>query len=339
MRSSESPLLSIVITSYTMDRFKDICDLLDSIKQQQFAQNGQDSALSEEMLETIFIAERSLELYEKVKEHAEDIGLANFRLLLSGERLGLGGARNLGAKEARGQIIAFVDDDAVLFPEWAREMVNTYEDKAVMGVTGASIPLWQDRELDWLPKSFYWLISCNDWTGWNEITEARTLWGQNMSLRKEALAKSGSFHPKLGYHQPVAEDLELSLRVKRRTGGRLLYNPNVRVWHKIYAFRVNLKYVAARAHHIGVSRRVIRNTDLREQTNLRLEKHAVDGILKVFLGLPADFLRSPHIAWKKFTVALTIVIFSGAGFVFPGKNMMTARYIQSTIAGPIGGDY
>ena len=52
----KEPLLSIVITSYTMERFKDICDLFDSIKLQTY-QN----------LEVIFVAERSRELYEKVK--------------------------------------------------------------------------------------------------------------------------------------------------------------------------------------------------------------------------------------------------------------------------------
>ena len=31
---TDQPLLSIVVTSYTMERFKDICELLDSIKSQ-----------------------------------------------------------------------------------------------------------------------------------------------------------------------------------------------------------------------------------------------------------------------------------------------------------------
>jgi len=88
------PLLSIVVTSYTMDRFKDICDLFDSILNQSlvispqsivplpYSQNidsrlrTQDSGLS--IIEVIFVAERSRELYEKVKEYGERIGLPNF---------------------------------------------------------------------------------------------------------------------------------------------------------------------------------------------------------------------------------------------------------------------
>ena len=73
----EQFLLSVVITSYTMDRFKDICDLFDSIKSQTILTqpqtlSPQSKVLSPEspdighrtsdigqLLEVIFVAERS----------------------------------------------------------------------------------------------------------------------------------------------------------------------------------------------------------------------------------------------------------------------------------------
>ena len=86
------PLLSIVVTSYTMDRFKDICDLFDSILNQSLVISPQsiveinrelktqdsrlttpdprlltqDSGLS--IIEVIFVAERSIELYQKLRK-------------------------------------------------------------------------------------------------------------------------------------------------------------------------------------------------------------------------------------------------------------------------------
>jgi len=91
---NEHPLLSIVITSYTMERFKDICDLFDSIKNQTLMEIHRDleiyrdsveisgdsmetrsSNLNQSLpistsspIEVIFVAERSRGLYEKVRK-------------------------------------------------------------------------------------------------------------------------------------------------------------------------------------------------------------------------------------------------------------------------------
>ncbi|MEM3490168.1 MAG: glycosyltransferase, partial [Nitrososphaerota archaeon] len=313
MNKLKNFLLSIVVTSYTTERIKDIFDLFESIRSQTILTQSTHG----NQIELIFIAEGSRELYKKVKEYGEKIGFFNFKALFSEEKLGLGGARNIGSEEASGEIIAFVDDDVILSPEWAQEMLRSYEDEEVIGVTGSVLPLWKDKRLDWLPKNCYWLISCTDWTDWENITEARSLWGGNMSLRKEAFEKSGSFLQTLGYHAPMAEDLELSLRVRMKTGKKLLFNPRAKAWHKVYGYRVNLKYVALRAHHIGVSRRLLRITSLGEHAPFYLEKRVLKGLAKIFLSFPCDFFKNPYIAWRKFIIVLAIVFFAGWGFLFP----------------------
>jgi len=67
----KKPLLSIVITSYTMDRFRDICDLFDSIKSQTILNPTQQTQGTQQTIEAIFVAGRSRELYERVKEYGE----------------------------------------------------------------------------------------------------------------------------------------------------------------------------------------------------------------------------------------------------------------------------
>jgi len=67
----KKPLLSIIITSYTMERLKDICDLLDSIKSQTILNPTQQTQGTQQTIEAIFVAGRSRELYERVKEYGE----------------------------------------------------------------------------------------------------------------------------------------------------------------------------------------------------------------------------------------------------------------------------
>ena len=58
-----------IITSYTTERLKDIFELLDSIKSQTLL--TQQTQRTQSTIEVIFVAERSRELYERVKAYAE----------------------------------------------------------------------------------------------------------------------------------------------------------------------------------------------------------------------------------------------------------------------------
>ena len=137
-------LLSIIFTSCTMDRVADIYKLLDSIRAQTYPH-----------IETIFVGEHSQELFEKVKSYtsADD----NFKLIVafnSGEP-GLSAARNLGINESAGHILAFVDDDVILFPDWAEQLVKAFEDRSVIGITGPAFPLWEEESMSWFPEELY----------------------------------------------------------------------------------------------------------------------------------------------------------------------------------------
>jgi len=157
-------LLSIVVTSYTLERLKDIFELLDSIRAQTYPN-----------IETIFVAERSREIYEKVKTYAEEKAVPNMMAVFNDGEPGQSPARNLGIKHANGDIIAFVDD-VVLSPNRAEEMVKIYEDDSIIGVTDPASPLWKDESLQWLPEKFYWILGCSNFSGVSERREINNVY-------------------------------------------------------------------------------------------------------------------------------------------------------------------
>jgi len=302
---AEQPLLSTVITSYTLERLNDIHELLDSIKSQTYPN-----------IETIFVAERSMELHEKVKAYGEQKGIPNMKVVFNHGEPGLSAARNLGIQEAKGQIIAFVDDDVVLFPNWAEEMVRTYSDDSIIGATGSASPLWEDESMNWLPRELYWLISCSEWTDWDKITVARSAWGGNMSFKKEAFSSAGLFLNTLGYHKVMAEDLEFSLRVKSKTGKQILYNPRARVWHKVHQYRLSWGFITARSRHIGVSRRLLKKLYPKDSNLFALERGLSRRILKLLLSIPGEALKNPLIAWHKLSVTILALTFVTLSYYF-----------------------
>lgn len=51
---------------------------------------------------------------------------------------GLCNARNVGVKNSRGDIIAFIDDDCAVSPDWMREIVDAYTEEKIAVVGGVS---------------------------------------------------------------------------------------------------------------------------------------------------------------------------------------------------------
>ncbi len=83
--------VSIVTTGYTLDRLKDITELLDSINAQTYKNT-----------ETLIVAERSVELADSIKKYIADKGYANMRVLFNEGEWGSYPSRNLAIGEAGG---------------------------------------------------------------------------------------------------------------------------------------------------------------------------------------------------------------------------------------------
>ena len=169
--------ISIVISSYTIDRLRDITELLDSIQAQTY-QN----------IETLIVTERLPELADSIRRYITEKGYPRMQVLHNEGEWGASSARNLALGQAKGDIIAFVDDDAIPFPDWAEEIVKIYaDDSSVIGVTGPILPLWEEESMNWFPREFYWIFSCTYWD-METITEVRNGYGTNLSFRREALS-------------------------------------------------------------------------------------------------------------------------------------------------------
>ncbi len=328
---ADQPSLSIVVTSYTVERLKDIFELIDSIKAQSYPD-----------IETVFVAERSDELFDRARAYLSEKAMPKAKVVFNHGEPGLSAARNLGIQEAEGDIIAFVDDDIVLFPDWADEMVKTYEDNSVIGVTGPAFPLWEDESMNWLPEEFYWIISCSGFTGWNELRAVRSAWGNNMSFRKEAFNHcrfSGDFGQTTGGQEawkagPV-DDAEFSINLRLKTGKLILYNPRVRVQHKVYTYRLSQKFIRGQCYWQGYTKGLLRRMypgDADTQALLR-ERDLLRRILLNLVPQTArGFFSSPRLALRGFTLTITVLFYVALGYLaiaFPRLARFTKKYVSS----------
>lgn len=308
------PKISIITTSYTMDRFKDVAELLDSIQAQSYKN-----------FETIVVAERVPEFAEKIRNYAQEKDYPNVLVFYNQGEWGLSSARNLGIGQASGKIIAFVDDDALLFPDWAEETAKTYaEDSSIIGLTGPILPLWEDESMVWFPREFYWIFSCTYWD-WAEPTEVKNGYGTNISFRREAFDQCGLFktslgirgYSKSGWQGLGGEETELSLRVKQKTGRRIVYHPNIRVKHKVYRYRLNNSFIRKRAYWEGYAKAMF-NKLYRSNNEqiLSTEHELLHRILFKLLPQTLKLLISqPLAAMRRLSVTAIVLVCVASGYL------------------------
>jgi len=213
------------------------------------------------------VIEGSRELFDHLKDYKEINAFQSLKLVFLDSRQGASFARNIGAKEESGEIVAFVDDDVVLSPDWAENLVKPYRLNSVVGVTGQVLPLWEEKGWEWFPEEFDWVFGCSRWLGLHRITEVRSVIGANASFRKEAFNLAGGYLTKLGachlQHEKshelhvFGEETELSIRTRTITGGIILYTPRAKVYHKVQRGKLSWRFISQRAYQVGRTRRLL----------------------------------------------------------------------------------
>ena len=292
------PELSIVVTSTSLVRLPDITSLLDSLS----LQVNRD-------FEVVFVNEGPDELLEEVKQHCTRRGLRGCFERNTGPK-GLSQGRNVGIKLSRGKVVAMIDDDVVLPEKWTAAVMDALDtDSRVIGITGPAYPLWDNDELKWLPREYYWLVSCTGWIEFRNPRDVRSAWGMNMAFRREAFDKVGGLLDLSGYHKPIAEDLEFSLRVRRKTGKRIAYCREAFVWHRVHPYRLTWTFIGERSRHIGTSRYVLARLGVSLDREMAL-------LTRTFMGVTSAIAKNRQKRLRIFALALFVASNILMGYLF-----------------------
>jgi hypothetical protein len=160
-----------------------------------------------------------------------------------------------------GDVVAFLDDDAVAEPDWLRRLAAEYADPTVLGVGGHVEPLWESHRPQWFPPEFDWVVGCAHTGMPSETASVRNLIGANMSFRREVLATVGGFRADLGRvgSRPAGcEETELCIRAAQEfPDGVLRYQPKAMVRHNVSTARGTWRYFRARCYAEGLSKATV----------------------------------------------------------------------------------
>ena len=179
-------------------------------------------------------------VFEEIVKHCE----SKIRYVFE-EKKGISHARNRGIKEAKGEIIAFTDDDVIVDKYWIQNIEKAFKEHAAVACVGGKLlPIWEVSKPKWLKPNLYDLLALLDYGDSAAYIDSPNVWGANFAIKSEMFKKYGLFDPNLGRIPRklyVGEETEFLQRLLT-ADEKILYYPLSIIYHYIPAHKMSRRY-------------------------------------------------------------------------------------------------
>lgn len=172
--------------------------------------------------------------------------------------------RDHAGKIAKGEILAFIDDDAYPSPDWLANLVKNYTSEKIVGVGGPGVNppdiSWQEAASGWMsasplgagPYAYRFL------PGKKQFVDDYP--SMNLSVRRTDFLAIGGYDSN---YWP-GEDTKLCLDLVKKLGKKIVYDPKVLVYHhRRPLWRPHLRQNGNFGLHRGFFARVLPQTSFR----------------------------------------------------------------------------
>jgi GT2 family glycosyltransferase len=304
---------TVVICSYSTERWTDLIAAVGSIRSQ-----------TRQPREIILVIDRNEDLLARAAHEFSEL-----QVVPNDRRPGISGARNTGIARARGEVVVFLDDDAIAEPDWLARLSAPYGDQHVLGVGGQIVPLWRFGRPNWFPAEFNWVVGCS-YVGLPESrSKVRNPIGAGLSARRSVLQALGGFDHSMGRvsaadHERVsgtADETELCIRATKLWPDRYwIYEPDARVHHVVPSSRLSWRFFVGRCQMEGRAKALLTRIAGSDQS-LHSERAYVRRVL------PAGIARELGLALKGDSAGLR-----RAGAILAGLTITAVTYLRVRLA-------
>lgn len=239
--------ISIIVTTYNRGDILNHC--LDCLAAQ---------TLDKSDYEVLIINNNSTDNTQSVAEtYAKNN--QNFKVFIE-EKQGSAHARNRGWAEAKGEIIAYIDDDAKTTADWAEKIIKNFEsvNPKPVAVGGQVFPWYEDTPPKWFTDEF----EIRTWGKESRfLKKNESFVTMNTAVLRSMFEKYGGFNPEYGpiFDTPrMGDDTEFFYRIYEKEP-YLWYDPGLTVYHWTPKSRMKASYRFKRAVKNGEALAAMRN--------------------------------------------------------------------------------
>ena len=211
-------MISIIICTYNREKY--IGPLLESIAKNDYPKDNYEILLVDNNC-----TDNTRSVCETFAQQHIDV---TFRYVVEPEQ-GLSAARNKGIKEAKGEIIIYVDDDALVDTNYISSFAEHFTNNPTTMAAGGPIePLYETQEPKWMSPYTKSLLTA--WMNYGKevrnYPKGRYPGGGNAAYRKIVFDKVGLFNTELG-----------------RKGSALFASEEKDIFDKMHALGMQVKYL------------------------------------------------------------------------------------------------
>jgi GT2 family glycosyltransferase len=301
--------VSVVICAYTEDRWEYILAAVASVRAQSLP-----------AVETLLVVDHNLPLLDRLtKRFTETEGV---RVLANAGPRGLSAGRNTGITASTGQIVAFLDDDAVAERDWLLHLTAGYDDPRVMAVGGRTVPVWASgRRPAWFPEEFDWVVGCTYKGLPPGRVRVRNVLGGNASFRRTAFDVAGGFATGIGRDgdkRPLGcEETELCIRLSDASPDAVvLMDDRAVIHHRVPTDRERFRYFRTRTYAEGLSKALVARS-VGAGKGLESERRCTTRVLPIGIarGLRDALLARPGAAGRAGAIVAGVAAAAGGYMV------------------------
>jgi glycosyltransferase involved in cell wall biosynthesis len=167
--------------------------------------------------------------------------------------IGLSALRNLGIQRAKGDYVAFIDDDAYPGKEWASEILKAIDSGGEI-IGGPTMPLFTSTTPKWLTPRFNAVLGVNE----------KDISGCNMTIHKSVFSDVGYFNPRLGRQKGMLmSHEETQLLHVAKQNHKYVFASKAIVYHKIRPNKLRVVYALKWFFYSGKSLAVFRGRSVK----------------------------------------------------------------------------
>lgn len=238
-------IISIIICTY--NRFQYLEQALESLQTQTIGKNN---------FEILIIdAGSSNKMSDIIRKFSFFLPIR----FISAPHTRLSEARNLGIQNASGDIIAFLDDDAIADPEWLAQIQQSFQqnEQRICASGGKSLLLCETPLPHWVNIEMLQFLGQLDYGNAGLFMDApnQNPVGLNMAFKKKTFDQIGLFNTQLGRSEGNLlsnEEIEFFQKMRRKNL-KIYYNPKMSVHHQVMKERITKKFFYQRYYWQGRS--------------------------------------------------------------------------------------
>jgi len=285
-------MLSVIICTYNRDKY--IYNVLKSLADNDF---------SVKEYEIVLVNNNSTDNTEsECNRFHVKFPNVNFRYFIEKDQ-GLSHARNRGIKESIGNVLVYVDDDALVNEAY----LQTYDcffkqNPSISAAGGAIIPKYETQAPTWMSHYTKNLITGYLYKGDKivEFTQGKYPGGGNAAYRKEVFDQIGYFNVDLGRKGNSlvgAEEKDIFDKMTK-LGMRFFYLPNAILYHIIPESKLTRDYFTRLTYSIGRSEYLRTNAISKSKYFKRLISEGIKWTASIILYIRYLIALQPQKGFK-----------------------------------------